>query len=260
MTRSMARKKSRNVDAGEAPTETTGAQAGGEAVPDDAGAARTPETEERPERAAAPAAGAADGPASGGVRVQVLTEEAIADAAEALIGGAQKGDALDVVMFYLADRGIVSALKAAARRGAALRVVLDPNKDAFGRQKNGMPNRQVARELAAAGVPVRWAVTSGEQMHTKMLLAKRADGSADLLAGSANFTRRNVRDYNLETDVRVSGPADAAALAYADAYADGLWTNAGGRQYTTGYETFRDDSRWRVFRYRFQEATGLCTW
>ena len=194
------------------------------------------------------------------VRVQVLTEEAVADAAEALIDGAQKGDALDLVMFYLADRGIVRALTAAARRGAALRVVLDPNKDAFGRQKSGMPNRQVAKELAAAGVPVRWAVTSGEQMHTKLLLVRRADGSADLLAGSANFTRRNVRDYNLETDVRVSGRAAAPALADAAAYADGLWTNAGSRLYTTGYETFRDDSGWRVFRYRFQEATGLCTW
>lgn len=197
---------------------------------------------------------------AGGLRVQVLTEEAIADAAEALIGGTRKGDALDLVMFYLADRGIVRALKAAAQRGVLLRVVLDPNKDAFGRQKNGMPNRQVAKELVAAGVPVRWAVTSGEQMHTKMLLARRADGTADLLAGSANFTRRNVRDYNLETDVRVSGRSEETALADAAAYVDGLWTNAGGRQYTTGYEAFRDDSCWRVFRCRFQEATGLCTW
>ena len=206
-----------------------------------------------------PAPAADPAPASG-VRVQVLTEEAIAEAAEAMIAAAKPRDALDLVMFYLADRGIVKALKAASRRGVALRVVLDPNKDAFGRQKSGMPNRQVARELAAAGVPVRWAVTSGEQMHAKLLLVKRADGAAELLAGSANFTRRNVRDYNLETDVRVSGRADAPALADAAAYVDGLWTNAGGRVFTTGYETFRDDSGWRALRCRFQEATGLCTW
>jgi phosphatidylserine/phosphatidylglycerophosphate/cardiolipin synthase-like enzyme len=194
------------------------------------------------------------------VRVQVLTEEAIADAAEDLLAGAGAGDTVDVVMFYLADRPIVRALKAAAGRGVALRVTLDPNKDAFGREKSGMPNRQVARELVAAGVPVRWAVTRGEQMHSKLLLVKRADGTADLLLGSANFTRRNVRDFNLETDVRVAGRATAPALADAAAYAERLWTNAGGRVSTTGYETFRDDSGWRVFRYRFQEATGLCTW
>jgi phosphatidylserine/phosphatidylglycerophosphate/cardiolipin synthase-like enzyme len=194
------------------------------------------------------------------VRVQVVTEEKIADAAEALINGAGKGDALDLVMFYLADRSIVRALKAAAGRGAAMRVILDPNKDAFGREKNGMPNRQVARELVATGVPVRWAVTHGEQMHAKMLFVKRRDGTADLLLGSANFTRRNVRDYNLETDVRVSGQAEAPALVDAAAYADRLWTNADGRVFTTDYAVFRDDSRWRVFRYRVQEATGLCTW
>ncbi len=193
-------------------------------------------------------------------RVQVVTEEAIADAAEAMIGAAKAGDTLDLVMFYLADRPIVRALKAAARRGVAMRVVLDPNKDAFGRKKNGMPNRQVARELVAAGVPVRWAVTHGEQMHAKMLLVKMLNGKADLLLGSANFTRRNVRDYNLETDVRISGHGTSPALADASAYADRLWTNAGGRIFTTGYEAFQDDSRWRVFRYRFQEATGLCTW
>jgi len=200
------------------------------------------------------AAGARD------VRVQVVTEEEIADTAEAMINAAGAGDALDLVMFYLADREIVCALKAAARRGVAMRVVLDPNKDAFGREKNGMPNRQVARELAAASIPVRWAVTHGEQMHAKMLRVRRCDGTAELLLGSANFTRRNVRDYNLETDVRVSGRAEAPALADAAAYVDRLWTNDGGRVFTTGYGAFRDDSRWRVFRYRFQEATGLCTW
>lgn len=195
-----------------------------------------------------------------GVRVQVVTEEAIADAAEAMIRAAGAGDALDLVMFYLADRAIVRALKSAAGRGVAMRLILDPNKDAFGREKSGMPNRQVARELAASGVPIRWAVTRGEQMHAKMLLVKRCDGTADLLLGSANFTRRNVRDYNLETDVRVLGHREAPALAGAASYVDRLWTNGGGHVFTTGYDAFRDDSRWRVFRYRFQEATGLCTW
>lgn len=206
-------------------------------------------------------AGAGPDPApTNAVRVQVVTEEAIADAAESMIGTAGKGDSLDLVMFYLADRPILRALKAAARRGVAMRVVLDPNKDAFGREKNGMPNRQSARELTAAGVPVRWAVTCGEQMHAKMLLVKKSDGTTDLLTGSANFTRRNVRDYNLETDVRVSGPRAAPALTGAAAYVDRLWTNADGRVFTTDYEAFRDDSRWRVFLGRFQEATGLCTW
>lgn len=198
--------------------------------------------------------------AAASVRVGVVTEEKIADAAEAMLGAAGAGDTVDLIMFYLSDRRIVRALKAAAKRGAVLRVVLDPNKDAFGREKNGMPNRQVARELVAAGVPVRWALTHGEQMHAKMLLVRKRGGAADLLLGSANFTRRNVRDYNLETDVQISGTAHARALADAAAYVERLWSNPDGRTYTAGYEAFRDDSGWRTFRYRFQEATGLCTW
>jgi len=210
--------------------------------------------------AAAPARAAAPAPPADALRVQVVTEEKIADAAEAMLASAGAGDAVDLAMFYLADRAIVRALKAAAKRGAALRVVLDPNKDAFGREKNGMPNRQTARELVAAGVPVRWALTHGEQMHAKMLLVRKRAGTAELLLGSANFTRRNVRDYNLETDVRISGRADARAMADAAEYAERLWSNPGGHIYSAEYEAFRDDSRWRAFVYRVKEATGLCTW
>jgi phosphatidylserine/phosphatidylglycerophosphate/cardiolipin synthase-like enzyme len=122
-----------------------------------------------PETAAAPLSPAP----SDALRIQVVTEEKIADAAEAMIDAAGAGDALDLVMFYLADRPIVRALKAAARRGVDLRVVLDPNKDAFGRKKNGMPNRQVARELVAAGVPVPGA-HARRLMHAKCCWSARA--------------------------------------------------------------------------------------
>ncbi len=192
--------------------------------------------------------------------VAVMTEEAVAEAAEELIGGAARGDTLDLVMFYLADRRIVRALLAAARRGVTVRALLDPNRDAFGRQKNGMPNRQTARELVRAGVRVRWAETRGEQMHAKLLLRRSASDTADLLLGSANFTRRNLRNYNLETDVWLSGSPDAPALAAAAAFAEDLWENRGGRRFSTGYDAFRDDSRRRTLLARIQEATGLCTW
>ena len=193
-------------------------------------------------------------------RVQVLTEEAIAETAKALIDGTAAGDAIDIVMFYLADRPIIRALKAAARRDVSMRVILDPNKDAFGYRKGGMPNRQVARELVATGIPVRWATTHGEQMHAKMMLVRRVDGTADLLLGSANFTRRNMRNYNLETNARAAGRTDTSPLSDASAYVDRLWTNGGDRVFTTDYEMFRDKSCWRTLLYRFQEATGLSTW
>ncbi len=78
-----------------------------------------------------------------------------------------------------------------------VRVLLDPNKDAFGRQKNGIPNRQVASELHAAGIPIRWCDTHGEQNHSKMIV-KYNDQQAELIVGSANFTARNLKITTLK--------------------------------------------------------------
>src|SRR5690625_6120146 len=115
-----------------------------------------------------------------------------------MLDGARSGNLLNRAIFYLSDRKLIAALKSAQRRGAALRVLLDPNEDAFGRKKNGVPNRSVADELVGAGVDVRWCDTHGEQCHAKFLL-HQADGQASMLLGSANFTRRNLADLNLET-------------------------------------------------------------
>src|SRR5262245_56564301 len=68
-------------------------------------------------------------------RIQVLTEGEIRAAIVRNFTGARAGDSIDVAMFYLSDREIIDALLAAARRGVSVRVILDPNKDAFGRTK-----------------------------------------------------------------------------------------------------------------------------
>lgn len=192
--------------------------------------------------------------------VQVVTEVAIADTLEYLINSARAEDAIDIVMFYLADRPIVRALKQAAKRGVQIRVILDPNKDAFGYQKNGVPNRQVAHELVSAGIKVRWASTNGEQMHSKMLLVRRRPGHGSLLLGSANFTRRNLRNFNLESNLRVEGSMTAHGLAECQEYVEQLWHNQDGKQYTVDYTVYRDRSWLRLLRYRLQEQIGLSTW
>lgn len=191
--------------------------------------------------------------------VQVVTERCILEAAMAALLKAQPGDDVDLVMFYLSERQVVEALIAAHRRGVRLRIVLDPNKDAFGRQKNGIPNRQVAWDLHAAGVPLRWYDTHGEQCHTKLLLTRYRDGHGVLSTGSANYTRRNLDNLNLETNVVVRGPSAAAVFQEAQRYVDGIWTNAAGRHCTVGYERYRDTSWLKYWRYRLMEATGMST-
>ncbi|MFA5684127.1 MAG: phospholipase D family protein [Lysobacteraceae bacterium] len=198
--------------------------------------------------------GPVDGP-----RLRVLTEGAIGRALVAGIDAAKAGEALDVAVFYLADRDVVTALKAAQARGVALRVLLDPNEDAFGRKKNGVPNRQVAAELVAAGVPVRWCDTHGEQCHAKLLL-HRGSGEAMLIVGSANFTRRNLDDLNLETSVQFVAAADHAAIGDALRWFDSQWHNTPQRFYSIDYAHHADDGFLRRLWYRVGEAAGLSTW
>ncbi|NLF16473.1 MAG: phospholipase [Lentisphaerae bacterium] len=193
------------------------------------------------------------------VTVQVVTERCILEAVLGALAAARPGDEVDLVMFYLSHRGIIEALQAAWRRGVRVRVVLDPNKDAFGREKGGMPNRQAARDLHRAGVPVRWYDTHGEQCHTKMLLVRSADGAGELHLGSANYTRRNLENLNLETNVVVRGPAASAVFIDARDSVEAIWNNTGGRHCTVDYEHYRDHAWLKYWRYRFMEASGLST-
>ncbi len=201
---------------------------------------------------------APDEPNTGnGVQVRILTESRIRDAALDMINAADQGDRLDLLMFYLSHREVVAALLAARQRGVGLRVLLDPNRDAFGREKDGIPNRQVAMELHAADVTVRWCNTAGEQCHAKMLLHRDHDGNATLLAGSANFTRRNLDNFNLETNAQVRGSTDAPVINDAGTFFDSRWNNEPDRVHSVPYSTYADPSRIRYWRYRFMEATGL---
>jgi len=200
---------------------------------------------------------AASGRADGQMRV--LTEAAIRDAVIGRIAAARSGESIDLAMFYLAHRGVIEALLDARRRGVALRVLLDANRDAFGRQKGGIPNRPAGMELHRAGIPVRWCHTQGEQCHSKFLLHRGADGAASLILGSANFTRRNLDNYNLETSVEWRAPTAHPAMRQAAGFFETRWGNGQGSLHSQPFETFADDSAWHYWRYRFMEATGLST-
>ncbi|GHA83470.1 phospholipase D [Modicisalibacter luteus] len=197
--------------------------------------------------------------APGGPRLQLLTEGKIGDALVIAVQSAEPGDRIDIATFYLAHRDLVDALKSAQARGVQVRVLLDPNKDAFGFEKSGIPNRPVAAELHEAGIPVRWCATNGEQCHAKVLLKRSLSGDAVLHLGSANFTRRNLDDLNLETNVRLVASKETPAIADATRWFDRYWHNAEGQRLSVPYPTYADVSRWRYWQYRLMEATGLST-
>ncbi|MCC5861227.1 MAG: phospholipase D family protein [Gammaproteobacteria bacterium] len=194
-----------------------------------------------------------------GVLAQALTEAAIREASIAALDAAGPGSRVDLAMFYLSHRGIIRALTRAERRGACVRVLLDPSQHAFGRRKNGVPNRPVAAELMRHGIAVRWCHTSGEQCHSKQLLVRYGDGTARLIGGSANFTRRNIDNFNLESALALEGHAEAQVMVAATAWFEQRWSNEADRSFSLPYDHYLDERRWRYWQYRIMEASGLST-
>jgi phosphatidylserine/phosphatidylglycerophosphate/cardiolipin synthase-like enzyme len=196
-----------------------------------------------------------------------LTEIAIREHLLRALNDTRNGDTVRIGMFYLSDRNVIDALLAAAARGVTVRLILDPNKDAFGRQKDGVPNRPVANELVTQGkarIQVRWYRTHGEQFHTKVALITRGDTLIASL-GSANLTRRNLGNYNLEANIALQLPASAALARQMTDYFDDLWSNVQrdehirAPQFTAPYGAYEDTDAARYWRYRIMEATGLST-
>ncbi len=193
-------------------------------------------------------------------RVAYLTESAVRDHVVALINSAEPGDEIDLALFYLSHNGVVEALCDAAQRKVWIRAVLDPNRDAFGHEKPGIPNRQTAeamRRRVGGGIALRWYLTHGEQFHGKLIVV-RGPTTVNIVLGSANFTRRNLDDYNLEASLWVEAPRGSALDRELKRYIDRIWTNDGGT-YTVPSEAFRDTSRLRRFAAWLQEVTGLGT-
>lgn len=205
-----------------------------------------------------------DAAASGSAQVQLVTETGIRDAALKMLAGAGCSDRVLLGMFYLSERSIISALKGAAARGAQVQVILDQNIDAFGRRKTGLPGKPVAAELVKAGVEVRWYETHGEQFHPKYL-AVFTPGQCQILAGSGNFTRRNVSGFNLETSLRVRVPESSPLAEEFAAMWQVIWTNDAGAPalFTVDYAVHPASTGLRGvlqnFAYRAQEASGVST-
>ena len=199
-----------------------------------------------------------------GIALSFITEEAIRRHLLDAISATRKGDAVSIATFYLADRRVLDALLDASDRDVRVRLILDPNRDAFGRQKDGVPNRPVANELVTQSgerIEVRWYRTHGEQFHTKIAMIRRGDRFVASL-GSANLTRRNIGNYNLEANVAIEAPADSQLAIEMLGYFDRLWNNDGppGTQYTATFGAFRDEDGAKYWRYRLMEASGLSTW
>jgi len=193
-------------------------------------------------------------------RVQLLTEGAIRRELLEQLGAAVQGDSVAIAMFKLADRGVIEALLGATRRGVRVRLILDPSEDATTLTPTGLPNQPLASELVArsnGAVKVRWYRTHGERFHNALVLVYSGE-RLWLMAGSANFTRRSLDDYNLDADVAMTLSVDAPLAQQARDYFDTLWSNqaARGIEYTADFAVFANPSQADYWLCRLLEGAG----
>lgn len=190
-----------------------------------------------------PASPPMQGRGVGAIDVRFLTEGAIAAALRDAMAAAGSSDEIDFAVDDLSERHVIEAALDAAARGAHVRVLL---------ARNPMPNLSVAGELKRDGagrVEVRWRAAQAGA-HPKLLIVRHG-GDFWLNLGSANFTRRNLGDLNLEAAVELRMPARAATARAAMDYFARTWAGAA----VTADRT--DASAADYWRYRFAEATGL---
>ena len=168
------------------------------------------------------------------------------------------GDDIDIATDTLSERSVIAALLAASRRGASVRLILDPQKTASLWRS---PNQSVGSELLAASdgrIHVAWYRTQTERFRAGLVLVRGA-GPAWLALGSASLTRRDLDDYDLALDVGLTGAPTAAPVAAVREFFDRLWNDRGppGIEFTADADTWADPSQLRYWTYRVMEQLGI---
>jgi phosphatidylserine/phosphatidylglycerophosphate/cardiolipin synthase-like enzyme len=188
-----------------------------------------------------PAVPPAHGRGLGTIDARFLTEAAIAAAMLETMAALKAGDAIFLATHQLSDRDVIAALLLAASRGAEVQVLLDPLPD---------PNLGSAGELHRNRIEVRWAADQPRAARSSMLLVRHGN-DASIYFGSANFTRRNLADLNLECAMELRAPASGALPGSFNEYFARRWAAA------AQYPRYADESAATYWSFRLAEATGL---
>lgn len=198
----------------------------------------------------------------GDYQVQYITEKKVLDVLLSDIEKTVEGDSIKLAMFYISESAVIKALTDAANRGVDVHLILDPNKNAFGTEKTGLPNRPVVHEMEAEAdghLQVRWYNTVVGQFHTKSIMIQTADETV-ISGGAANYTERAFNDYNLENNIRIIAPNDSGLIADMDIYFDRLWNNEDAL-YTLEVEEYQNNfTFWQRGIYGFQKLFKLTTY
>lgn len=203
------------------------------------------------------------------VLVSFMTENQIKKQIIKMLDEVEVDDEVRIQIFYLSDFEVLKAIMTAAQKVAyPIKLIVDPSKDAFGSEKNGVPNRQTGSILMKEsereklpkklkklfGMPfanelnlvVRWYDTHGEQNHAKIMsITNHRTGKYELINGSANWTGKNLKNINMEANLRIKG-SRKLVNKFNDIF-EKLWANTDAH-YTIPYHE------------KFEEHIGLDKW
>jgi cardiolipin synthase len=112
---------------------------------------------------------------------------------------------IDLTIYLLSDREVIAALKNAALRGVAVRVMLEPNPCCG---NNNAPERTLFGELQDAHVQVQWTNPSFRLTHAKFAVVDGATG----IVMAQNLTKTSFT-FNREAGIIDRDAADVTALA-----------------------------------------------
>ncbi|MFH0845930.1 MAG: phospholipase D-like domain-containing protein [Patescibacteria group bacterium] len=197
---------------------------------------------------------------SADIETQFLTESKIKNSILEEINDSQEGYQIKIAIFFFSERDIIRALLEASERGVDIEIIADPSKRGFGRDKFGVPTRIVVDELfvkSGGKIKIRYYDTEEEEFHTKMITFVKGDKLVSIL-GSANYTRRNLNDFNLEADIKITMPLKKEISLEILEYFNKMWNNQEGN-YTIEMSSFEKPSLRRQIQYRLQEFIGAGT-
>ena len=180
----------------------------------------------------------------GSIDARFLTEGAIQNALLDAIAGAGSGDLICLEVENLSERRLIAGLLRAAAHGAHLQVLL---------ARKQMPNQPLAGELVRDGaghIELRWYSSEMDKPHLNFFSVQHRDDMW-LNLSSANFTRRDLDDLNLEAGVELRMPVNAKPARIAARHFAQNWSRASVEP------EFADDSIVSYWQYRLLEATGL---
>lgn len=197
---------------------------------------------------------------SGDIKIKLITEGKTRNNLLYEIVSSNLGDEIKIGCFYLGHRKIIKELIEASKRGVKIKIIADQCKDSFGRPRSGIPNVPAAYELLEKSnnkIKLKWFNTQIEQFHSKILI-KNTHLNTIIIGGSANLTRRNLDDLNLEENVKIMINKEHELSLEINEYYEKMWENKDGI-YTIEVDRNRKIKFSMKMMYLFQEYSGMST-